>query len=120
MRTKSTTLIGRRDGGEVGRTDGHLRAVDRLVEEGKDGAEQHDDGEADEEHVVGDEEPLAREGVIDTHRRAQPVTAPGEQARTERHDHEEEADEQRTQRARGEGVHALQHARAGEERGEDR
>ena len=101
---------------EVRRADGDLTPVDRFVEQREDGTEQHDDREADEEHVVGDEETLAGERVVDAHRRTQSVTAPREQSHTERDRDEEEADQQRTERARRERVHALQDARTREER----
>ena len=66
----------------------------RLVEERIQRAEQHDEGEADEEHVVEQERPLAPEGGVDATRGAQTVTAPGDEPEAHDDDREEEPDEQ--------------------------
>ena len=86
---------------EVGGADGHLgAAVERLVEEGEDGAEQDDEGEEDEQEVVGQEGAFAADGRVDAARRPQPVTPPGDQADP---DHQHQAEEAEQQRADGRG-----------------
>ncbi len=93
------------DGVEERRADAHLLLGDRLVEKRVEGAEQHDEGESDEEHVVEEERALAPERGVDTPRRAQAVAAPGDQAEPHDDHGEEEADQQRargrTRRTRG-------------------
>ena len=89
-----------RDGHRVeeGRADRHLLLGDRLVEQREDGAEQDDEGEADEQHVVEEEGALPTERRVDAARRAQPVAAPGDETEADDDHGEEEADQQRPER----------------------
>ena len=98
-----------RDGDRVeeGRADGHLLLGDRLVEEREDGAEQHDEGEADEQDVVEQERALPPERRVDAARRAQAVAPPGDEPEADDDHGEEEPDQERPEGRLGEGVHRL-------------
>ena len=56
-----------------------LAVLQRLDDQREDRAEQHDEGEHGEQHVVGQERALARQRRVDRPGRAQPVAAPGDQ-----------------------------------------
>ena len=58
---------------EVGPPDRDALAVHRLDHEREHGAEQHDERERGEQHVVGEERALARDRRVDRPRRAQPI-----------------------------------------------
>ena len=94
--------------------------VQRLRQQREHGAEQHDEGEPGEEHVVGEEGALARHRRVDRPGRPQPVTAPTDQAEGDRDDEHEERQQPRADVAVAEGVHRLEHAGSCEEGAEDR
>ena len=91
----------------------------RLDDQREHGAEQHDEGERGEQHVVGEERALARERRVDAAGRPQPVAPPADEPDGDEHDEAEEAEQQRPDRRLAERVHRVEHARAGEERAED-
>ncbi len=113
IRTRSARPDRDRHRVEVGRTDGDLLVLERLVQEREQGAEQDHEGEADEEQVVEQERALPTERRVDPARRADAVAPPGDESEADHHDEQEEADQQRSEGRVAEGVHRLDDARSG-------
>jgi hypothetical protein len=78
-----------RDGHGVEERRAHIDLLLRhgLVEKRVQGAQQDDEGEADEEQVVEEEGTLAAQGGVDAARRAQAVAPPGDEPEAD-HDHQ--------------------------------
>ncbi len=110
----------RRQPVEVRRADDGAAVLQRLDEQREHRAQQDDEGEHGEQHVVGEERALARQRRVDGARRAQPVAAPPDEGQRHGDDDAEERQQVVADRAVAEGVDARQHAGAGEERAEDR
>ena len=91
---------------EVRGADDGPAVLERLDEQREDRAEQHDEREHREQHVVGEERSLARDRRVDRTGRPQPIAAPGDQP--ERHDHDDAEERQQpgTDRPVAERVHA--------------
>ncbi len=75
---------------EVRRADDRAPVLQRLDEQREDGAEQDDEGEHREQHVVGEERALARQRRVDRARRAQAIAAPRDQGQRDADDEAEE------------------------------
>ncbi len=104
---------------EEGGADGDLAVVLGLDDEGEDGAEQDDEGEQGEDDVVGEEGALAGDRRVDGTRRAQAVTAPGDEPQRNEDDHPERAEQVGADAAVAEGVDTVDHPAAGEKGAED-
>ena len=109
----------RRQPVEVRRADDGAAVLQRLDEQREHRAEQDDEGEHREQHVVGEERALPRQRRVDGAGRAQAVTAPPDQGQRHGDDEAEEHEQVGADRPVTEGVDARQHAGAGQERAQD-
>ena len=100
-------------------TDDERSVLHCLYDEREHRAEQDDEGEEAEQQVVGEECTFTRDRRFDRAGCVQHVAAPTDEG--DRHDDDqcEEGEQPRTDRAFREGVHAVQHTGAREERAED-
>ena len=104
---------------EVGVAHRDGAAVHGLDDQREHGAQQHDEGEHGEGHVVGQESGLAGQGRVDAPLRAELVAPPGDEPQRRHHHHGEEAGQGRADGRLGEGVHGVEHPRTGDEGAED-
>ena len=105
---------------EVRTSDRQAVAVDRLGQQREHRAEQDDEAEGGEQQVVGEEGALTRDRRVDRPRRPQAVAPPSDQHHRDEDDESEEREDPRPDRRLGERVHGVEHARARQERAEDR
>ena len=97
-----------------------LKYRHRLGEERKDRASEHREAEGNQQHVVDQEDRLARQEGVELSALAEPIPAPDEERERRQEDHGQIRKEEGADRAAGECVDRRDDAAPGEECPEDR